>query len=69
MGVRLRKRRRGEEVVRAGREVLLAAGAIGSPQLLLLSGIGPAEELRAGGRAGRATSCPGWVATCRTTRS
>jgi len=33
--------------VRAVREVLLAAGAIGSPQLLLLSGIGPARELEA----------------------
>jgi len=32
---------------RAEREVLLAGGAIGSPQLLLLSGIGPADELRA----------------------
>jgi choline dehydrogenase len=31
------------------REVLLAAGAIGSAQLLLLSGIGPAEHLRAVG--------------------
>jgi Choline dehydrogenase and related flavoproteins len=29
----------------AGRETLLCAGAIGSPQLLLLSGIGPREEL------------------------
>ena len=35
--------------VRAEREVLLAAGAINSPQLLLLSGIGPADELRAHG--------------------
>jgi choline dehydrogenase len=33
-------------VVRARREVILAGGAYGSPQLLLLSGIGPAEELR-----------------------
>jgi choline dehydrogenase len=33
--------------VRANREVILAAGAIGSPQLLLLSGVGPADELRA----------------------
>lgn len=30
----------------ARREVLISAGAINSPQLLLLSGIGPAEELR-----------------------
>ena len=31
--------------VRAEREVLLAAGVIGSPQLLLLSGVGPASDL------------------------
>ncbi|MDE2263102.1 MAG: choline dehydrogenase [Gammaproteobacteria bacterium] len=31
--------------IHAEGEVLLAAGAIGSPQLLLLSGVGPAEEL------------------------
>lgn len=41
-------RRGGQDVVaRARREVVLAAGAINSPQLLKLSGIGPAEELRA----------------------
>jgi choline dehydrogenase len=49
VGVRLRKGRRGQEVVRAGSEVLLSAGAINSPQLLLLSGIGAAEELRSAG--------------------
>lgn len=33
------------ELIEATREVVLAAGAFGSPQLLLLSGIGPADEL------------------------
>lgn len=33
--------------VRAGAEVLLSAGAIGSPHLLQVSGIGPAKHLRA----------------------
>ena len=39
--------------VRAQREVILAAGAIGSPYLMLHSGIGPAEELKALGIAVR----------------
>jgi choline dehydrogenase len=36
-------------VLRAGREILLAAGGIGSPKLMLLSGMGPADELKAHG--------------------
>jgi pyridoxine 4-oxidase len=39
----------GGEEVRAARAVILAAGAIGSPLLLMHSGIGPAAELRAVG--------------------
>lgn len=41
------------ETARAGREVILAAGAVNSPQLLQLSGIGPAEVLQAQGIAVR----------------
>ncbi len=39
---------RGGEVMtaKANREVLLTAGAFGSPQLLKLSGVGPADELK-----------------------
>ncbi|MFT3763497.1 MAG: choline dehydrogenase [Pseudoxanthomonas sp.] len=43
---------RGREVVeRAAREVLLCGGAVNSPQLLMLSGIGPADHLREHGIA------------------
>ncbi|HEV2857136.1 MAG TPA: GMC family oxidoreductase N-terminal domain-containing protein [Solirubrobacterales bacterium] len=45
-GVRYSRRRGGAQLARAEREVILSAGAIASPQLLLLSGVGPADQLR-----------------------
>jgi len=39
----------GGETIRATREVIVSCGAIGSPRLLQLSGIGPANELRKAG--------------------
>ncbi len=50
VGVRWRKDGEARQA-RCRGEVILAAGAIGSPQLMLLSGIGPAEHLRQHGIA------------------
>jgi choline dehydrogenase-like flavoprotein len=44
-GLKLRQRG-AERTIRAAREVVLAAGAIGSPQILQLSGIGPGPVLQ-----------------------
>src|SRR4051812_26892946 len=46
VGITYRDQRGRSQELRASREVVLAAGAIGTPQLLMLSGIGPADELR-----------------------
>ena len=37
------------EILRADREVIVSSGAIGSPKLLMLSGIGPADHLKSVG--------------------
>jgi choline dehydrogenase-like flavoprotein len=47
VGVEVGRKGASPELVRAEREVLVTSGAIGSPKLLLLSGIGPADELKA----------------------
>ena len=51
---------------RAGIEVVLAAGAVQSPQLLELSGIGQPELLQANGIAVAARRCPAWARTTAT---
>jgi choline dehydrogenase-like flavoprotein len=50
VGVQLRRGRHDAERIEAG-EVILAGGAINSPQLLMLSGLGPADHLREHGIA------------------
>ena len=48
MGVRYRYKGQ-DEVARCSREIILAGGAVNSPQLLMLSGIGPADHLKSVG--------------------
>ena len=61
-------RQRGEvRTLRARREVVLAAGALQTPQLLMLSGVGPGRELQQQGIAAHA-DLPASAATCRIIR-
>ncbi|CCH03076.1 Choline dehydrogenase [Fibrella aestuarina BUZ 2] len=46
VGVEVTTGRSNTETIMANREVLLAAGSFNSPQLLMLSGVGPRDELR-----------------------
>ncbi|WP_370249090.1 GMC family oxidoreductase [Nocardioides sp.] len=46
VGVEVRDKKGGTRVVRAGKEVILSAGFVGSAQLLMLSGIGHAQHLK-----------------------
>jgi choline dehydrogenase-like flavoprotein len=48
-GVEFRQRSDGATRVEADREVILTSGTFNTPQLLMLSGIGPADHLRATG--------------------
>ena len=48
-----------------GEDIILSSGAIGSPQLLLLSGVGPADHLREMGLP-VVHECRAWVRTCET---
>jgi choline dehydrogenase len=64
VAVRYRRGRNAHRVM--AREVVVSSGAIGSPHLLMLSGIGPADELRALG-VRVAVDLPGVGKNCKTT--
>ncbi len=56
----------GESFTVEGEEIILSAGAVFSPQLLMLSGVGPQEHLRAFGISPSCTISRASVRTCAT---
>ena len=54
-----------DEVARCSREIILSGGAVNSPQLLMLSGIGPADHLNSIGIR-PLHDLPASAPTCRT---
>jgi choline dehydrogenase len=66
VGVEVGRARQRCERIDAG-EVILCGGAINSPQLLQLSGVGNADELEALGIDAGRTTCPASARTSRTT--
>ena len=48
-GVEIWSERAGREIVTADQEILVTSGAIGTPKLMMLSGIGPADHLKGHG--------------------
>ena len=66
VGVEYTHHRGAVKRVMAG-EVVLCGGAINSPQLLQLSGVGNAERARRARASTSCTTCPASASTCRTT--
>ena len=50
----------------AGQQIVVSSGAVGSPQLLMLSGIGPADHISSFGIE-VVQDLPAWARTCATT--
>ncbi|NNH73310.1 FAD-binding protein [Nocardia uniformis] len=46
IGVEVADKKGARRVIRAAKEVIVSGGVVGSPQILMLSGIGPAAQLR-----------------------
>ena len=56
----------GETFVVEADEIVLSSGSIGSPHILLLSGVGPADQLGRGGHYAGSRTAGGWGRACVT---